>query len=288
MLKNVIREVSPLAMGDCFLVTSRTMKKADIPVHNHEEIELSLVINARGAKRIVGNHTGEAEEKELLLVGTNLPHGWLNHHCQSEEIQEIRLHIQPDLLDEKLLGRNQLTDIRIMLERAKQGILFSMATTEEIALKLEALSTQSGFSSLLSLLAILHDLSVVTDTRMLSDASFPNEKYRDHSRRIEQVFEYMHANFRSQVTLADVSRIANMPEASFSRYIKKKTGHTFIDHLNEIRLSHVSKLLTENTDAIADIALTCGFNNMANFNRTFKRMKGCTPKEFRRKPLATY
>ena len=75
--------------------------------------------------------------------------------------------------------------------------------------------------------------------------------------------------------------VANMPEASFSRFIKKRTGYTYLDSLTEIRLGHVSRMLIETTHSIAEIAYKCGFNNIANFNRIFKNKKGCTPKDFR-------
>ena len=72
-----------------------------------------------------------------------------------------------------------------------------------------------------------------------------------------------------------------MPESSFSRFIKQRTGFSFIDSLNEIRLGHVSRMLIDTTPSISEIAFKCGFNNMANFKRTFKKNKQCTPKEFR-------
>ncbi len=174
-----------------------------------------------------------------------------------------------------------MSNIRNMFENAKRGVLFSSETAERIAQRLMNLSTQNGFASILELLSILDDLSISPDSKMLSDASFTNEEYNYNSRRIEKVFEYMNANFSNAVTLAEVSKIANMPEASFSRFIKKRTGYTFVDSLNEIRLGHVSRMLIDTTQSVAEIAYKCGFNNMANFNRTFKSKKGCTPKEFR-------
>ena len=117
--------------------------------------------------------------------------------------------------------------------------------------------------------------------RTLSDPSFTNEKFYYNSRRIEKVFEFMNDNYYKQVSLAEVSRIANMPEASFSRFIKKRTGKTFIDSLNEIRLGHASRMLIDTTNTVAEIAYKCGFNNISNFNRIFKRKKFCIPKDFR-------
>ena len=91
----------------------------------------------------------------------------------------------------------------------------------------------------------------------------------------------MNHNYDRGVTLGEVAKLVNMTDVSFSRFIKKRTGNTFIDTLNEIRLGHASKMLIDTTHSIAEISFNCGFNNISNFNRIFKKKKGCTPKGFR-------
>jgi transcriptional regulator GlxA family with amidase domain len=167
------------------------------------------------------------------------------------------------------------------MERAQRGILFSPETIVALKDRLQSLNKKSGFDSVLELLSILHDLSISRNMKTLSDSSFSNEQFHYNSRRIEKVFEYMNAHYNMQITLAEVAKIANMPEASFSRFIKKRTGKTFIDSLNEIRLGHASRMLIDTTNTVAEIAYKCGFNNISNFNRIFKRKKFCIPKEFR-------
>ena len=130
-------------------------------------------------------------------------------------------------------------------------------------------------------MSIFNDLSISKGSKTLSAPNLKKEPQNDSSRRIEKVFDYMNAHFSVEVSLNEVAQIAGMPDASFSRFIKQRTGSTFIDSLNEIRLGHVSRLLIETTEPVAVIAFKCGFNNIANFNRRFKSVKGCTPKEFR-------
>ena len=276
-----MREITPLTPSDCFTIFSRVKQKFDFPLHYHEEYELNLILNAKGAKRVVGGHIEVIDEVELVLVGPNLYHAWFTHQCLSGEITEVTIQFHKDLFDEKFLKRNQLSFIKNMLERSQRGILFSQDAILALKDRLLALDKKTGFDSVLELLSILHDLSISRNMRTLSDLSFTNEKLNYNSRRIEKVFEYMNDNYNKQVTLAEVSRIANMPEASFSRFIKKRTGKTFIDSLNEIRLGHASRMLIDTTNTIAEIAYKCGFNNISNFNRIFKRKKFCIPKEFR-------
>ncbi len=276
-----MREITPLTPSDCFTIFSRVKQKFDFPLHYHEEYELNLILNAKGAKRVVGGHIEVIEDLELALIGPNLYHAWFTHQCQSDEITEVTIQFHKDLFDEKFLKRNQLSFVKSMLERSQRGILFPPETVQALKERLLSLDKKTGFDSVLELLSILHDLSISRNMRTLSDPSFTNEKFNYNSRRIEKVFEFMNDNYYKQVSLAEVSRIANMPEASFSRFIKKRTGKTFIDSLNEIRLGHASRMLIDTTNTVAEIAYKCGFNNISNFNRIFKRKKFCIPKEFR-------
>ena len=276
-----MREITPLTPSDCFTIFSRVKQKFDFPLHYHEEYELNLILNAKGAKRVVGGHIEVIEDLELALIGPNLYHAWFTHQCQGDEITEVTIQFHKDLFDEKFLKRNQLSFVKSMLEHSQRGILFPPETVQALKERLLSLDKKTGFDSVLELLSILHDLSVSRNMRTLSDPSFTNEKFNYNSRRIEKVFEFMNDNYYKQVSLAEVSRIANMPEASFSRFIKKRTGKTFIDSLNEIRLGHASRMLIDTTNTVAEIAYKCGFNNISNFNRIFKRKKFCIPKEFR-------
>ncbi len=281
MKPDIMREITPLTQSDCFTLFSRVKKKFDFPLHYHEEYELNLIVNAKGAKRIVGDHIEAIDELELVLVGPNLYHAWFTHKCESEEIRELTIQFHKDLFEDRFLRKNQLSFIKTMFEKAQRGILFSPDTIERLKPRILALGQKNGFDSVLELLSILHDLSTSRNIRTLSDSSSNQEQLHYNSRRIEKVFEYMNAHYSRAITLTEVAKVASMPEASFSRFIKKRIGNTFIDSLNEIRLGHATRMLIETTHNVAEVAYKCGFNNISNFNRTFKKKKGCTPKEFR-------
>jgi AraC-like DNA-binding protein len=282
MAAQLLREIIPLTQSDCFTIFSRVKSTFDFPLHYHDEFELNLIVNAKSAKRIIGDHMDEIGDLELVLVGPNLQHGWFTNKCKSNEIKEVTIQFHRDLFDDKLLRRNQLGFIKSMFERSSRGILFSKETVQSILPRLLELTQKHGFDSVLELMSILHDLSVSRNMRTLSDASFSNtENFSYNSRRIEKVMEHINQNFDKTVTLGEVAKIALMTEVAFSRFFKSRTGQTFIDMLNEIRLGHASRMLIETTNNITEIAYKCGFNNMSNFNRIFKKRKNCTPKEFR-------
>ncbi|MGK6349765.1 helix-turn-helix domain-containing protein [Parapedobacter sp. DT-150] len=281
MGQKITREVTPLTENDCFTLFWRVKKNFDFPLHYHDEYELNLILNAKGAKRIVGDHVARIDDVELVLVGSNLYHGWFDDACESEEITEVTIQFHRNLFSDDFLRKNQLRIIRNLFDKSRQGILFSLETIRSLQDRILDLKDKTGFDSVLELMSILNCLSQSDGMQRLSSVGFDDHHAQSNSRRIMKVFEYMNDHYSKPITLADMAAHANMHEASFSRFVKKSTGKTFIDSLNEIRLGHATRLLIDTNQTIAEIAYGCGFNNISNFNRIFKRKKSCTPKAFR-------
>jgi AraC-like DNA-binding protein len=282
MNSHLLREITPLTQGDCFTLFSRVKTDFDFPLHYHEEFELNFIQNGKGAKRVIGDHIEEIDDLELVLVGPNLPHGWFTHKLKGRQLHEITIQFHRDLFDDKFLQRHQMSFIRKMFEKSLRGILFSRETTEAITPRLVGLTEKHGFDSVLELLSILHDLSTSRNIRTLSNTSFNNtDTISYNSRRVHVVMEHLNKNFHKEVSLSEVAKLIAMSDVAFSRFFKMRTGKTFVDTLNEVRLGHASRMLIDTTQSINEIAYRCGFNNMSNFNRIFKKKKKCTPKEFR-------
>ncbi len=282
MHDNILREITPLTKSDCFTYFYRSKSEFDFPLHYHDEIELNFVKNARGARRIIGDHVEEIGDLELALVGPGLPHGWFGTGFARNQVEEITIQFHKDFFDEKFLQKNQLNFIRNMLRRSLRGILFAHETVERLEPRIMSLGKKQGFDSVLELMSILHDLSISRDYRILSDSGFSDtEVFSYNSRRIEKVMGFIHTSFDRQISLGEAARIASMTESAFSRFFKQRTGMTFIDCVTEVRLGSASRMLISTTKTIAEIAYSCGFNNISNFNRIFRKKKGCTPRELR-------
>ena len=280
MNKNIHREITQLSPSDSFLVYYRVKDEFDFPLHFHPEYELHFIHKGKGVRRVIGDHMGEIGDYELVLVGPNLPHCWELHNCTNKEIHEITIHIHNDLLDEKLLSRRVFKSIRDMLNRSIHGISFSEKTIKELMPRLMELPKISGIDYFLEFISILHDLSNSRNQKLLS-TSFSNYNDFENSDKIKKVYEYVQKNFQRKITLDEISELINMTPVSFNRFIKKRTGKTFISYINSTRVSYASRLLLETDLSVGEIAYKCGFNNLANFNRMFKKIKNNTPSEFR-------
>jgi len=281
MKKNIHREITPLSQDDSFLVFERVKKHFDFPIHFHPEYELNFIWKGKGVRRVVGDSMEEIENIELVLVGPNLEHGWETHICKSEEIYEITIQFHNDLFDDRLLSRRIFKSIKEMLHRSNRGILFSQKTAKRLKSRIMSLSKIDSMDYFMELLSLLQDLSTSRNQRQLSTYSASAKDVFENSDQIKKVYEYIHQNFGRKITLDEISELVNMSPGTFNRFIKKRTGRTFLEYTNETRISYAARWLIESNMNISEISYKSGFNNLANFNRTFKKIKNCTPSEFK-------
>lgn len=274
------REIPPLSSEDSFLVFDRVKDNFDFPVHYHPEFEINFILNGKGVKRVVGDNIEEIDEVELVLVGPNLYHGWELHNCKNKQIREITIQFHNNLFDESLLSRKIMTPIKDMFNRSIHGILFSKKTTEELSSRIIKISKLAGMDYFLEIVSILYDLANSRNQRLLSTFTVDHDTFEDYD-KMKIIYEYVQKNFSEKITLEEVSNIASMSTVSFNRFIKKRTGKTFVNYINDIRIGYAARWLAEKDLSISEIAFKSGFNNIANFNRSFKTIKKCTPSQYR-------
>jgi AraC-like DNA-binding protein len=219
---------------------------------------------------------------ELVMVGPNLYHGWENFKNTGEEMHhEITIQFPRDLFQNHLLHKNILKPIREMFQNANRGILFSEQTTRMAAERLKQMSKNRGFDSFLKFQSLLYDLAISREQQLLTNISFQKNDDFFNSGRIEKVYNFVRDNYNNRIMLKDAANLLNMSIVSFSRLIKQRTGKSFVDFVNEIRLGYATRMLIETSKSISEVCYECGFNNISNFNRTFKKKQSCTPSEFR-------
>jgi len=279
-LKKFYREIPPMSPLDSFLVFDRIKDTFDFPVHYHPEYEINFILNGKGVKRVVGDNIEEIDAIELVLVGPNLHHGWQLNKCTSKKIHEITIQFDNNLFPDSLLSRRIMTPIKEMFNRSIHGILFSKKVAEELTPRLTKLSKLDGMDYFLEITSILFDLANSRKQRLLSTYTIDYATFDDDD-KMKLVYEYVQKNFAEKITLDEVSRACNMTCISFNRFIKKRTGKTFVNYINDIRLGYAARWLLEKDLSVSEIAYKCGFPNIANFNRSFKAFKKCTPTQYR-------
>lgn len=279
----IMREITPLSDRDCFYIADRRKTEFSYPIHCHAEYELNFIENAPGVKRVVGDSSETIDDYDLVLItGKELEHVWEQHECISGDIREITIQFSSDLFSKDFLNKNQFDSIRRMLERAQQGISFPMAAIMKVYTWLDTLATEKqGFYAVMDFLRILYELSLFENAKILSSSSFAKIETYSDSRRVQKVQKYILDHYKEDIRLNTLGNIIGMTPVSISRFFRLRTGKTLSDYVIDIRLGFASRLLVDSTHTIAEVCYECGFNNLSNFNRIFKRKKGCSPKEFR-------
>jgi AraC-like DNA-binding protein/quercetin dioxygenase-like cupin family protein len=277
--RSILRELVPISEDDFFIVLNHTNAKFDFPLHFHPEIELNLVLNSSG-KRIIGDSVMEYNDCDLVIVGPNTPHMWTGIK-ENTNAHVITIQFHENLFSEKTLNKKLAISIRELLGKSKRGILFSKETIERLKPKILQLSDSQDFDSLLNFFSILYDLSIATDTKKLSSNSYVDYYSFPESHRIEKVNSYVKKNLHNRIQLKEVADLVNMSESAFSHFFKKCTKGSFSDYITDLRLGVSARLLFESEQTINEICYDSGFNNVSNFNRTFKRKMGLTPSDFR-------
>ncbi|TDN98390.1 AraC family transcriptional regulator [Sunxiuqinia elliptica] len=256
-----------------------------MPMHFHDEYELIYIAKSFGT-RYVGDSLEPFKEGDLVLVGSKLPHTWQNNEIFIENpathpVRAVVIQFGLDFVS--YLNRfPEFQHISNMLELAQRGIAFSDKVAQRNRKALIQLpDAKYGFHRLISILTLLHNLAADQGSSLLASSSFQNIDKESSLNRITQTLDYIAQNYTQKLTLDDIASKFNMSISAFSNFFKRKTGKTVINYINELRISEACKLLSLTDKNIAEVAFECGFNNLSNFNRTFKEVTSKTPKEYR-------
>lgn len=290
MEDKVLRELPPLLDSDFMYVADRRKKEFTYPIHKHEVYELNYVENGEGVLRTVGDSAETIGNRELVLITSpDLEHVWEQDKCKSEDIREITVQFFFDFNSSySLFNRTPLLPIKRLFERARKGVAFTPETIEKVYPLLNSLSsTKDKFYSVINFLTLLYELSLADDTRELASSSFAKVDVDSESRRILKVKEYINKHYTEEIRLADMADLVGMSTTSFSRFFKLRSGKTLSDYVVEMRLGVAARQLVDTTNSVSEICYGCGFNTLSNFNRLFRKYKGCSPTEFREKYFKT-
>ncbi len=284
MNEKVLRELPPLHDNDFMYVADRCKQKFTYPIHKHEVFELNYVENGAGVVRIVGDSTEVIGDSELVLITSpDLEHVWQQGSCDSDKIREITIQFffYFDNAD-SIFGRTPMLPIKKLFEKARKGVAFSQEAIAKVGPLLKSLSTiRDKFYSAIQFLTILYELALADGTRELATSSFAKVEVNSDSRRILKVKDYINKHYKEDIRLADLADLVGMSPTSFSRFFKLRTSKTLSDYVVDIRLGMAARKLVDTTDSISEICYGCGFNTLSNFNRLFRKHKGCSPSEFR-------
>ena len=248
--------------------------------HFHPEIELVYVKGGSG-KRHIGNHLSYYNDGELVLIGSMLPHYGFTDRLTGNESETI-IQLREDFLGEVFFRSNEMYSIVQLFDRARAGIAFHGTSKWKIGNRIERLPSLDNFAKLIELLCILQDMAWSTEYEILNADGYSFEVENADSVRVNIIYDHVRKNFQRPIPLEEIAGEVSMTIPAFCRYFKKLSGKTFTRFVNEFRIVHACKLLSEMPSSITDICFESGFNNFSHFNRLFKKITGKSPSDYRK------
>jgi len=257
--------------------------------HYHPELELHYVVRGEGV-RFIGDNVSNFSSGEIILLGENLPHTFscseeYNFNANELEVETIVIQFLPDCLGREIFNLPEACLIPKLFEKAKKGMVISGATRDQLATLMKKATVASQMEKLILFLSILHLLAETSEYEPITSALTSCRSNESDTVRLNKIYSYTLTNYKKEISLEEISSISQLSITSFCRYFKLMTRKTYYDFLIEIRISHACRLLVEDKVPTETICFDCGFNNVSNFYRHFKKIAGMTPMDYKRKYL---
>jgi AraC-like DNA-binding protein len=297
--RRIQRELVPAQPSASFTV--RHFRQSHFPFnwHYHPEIELTLIVRGNGL-RFVGDSVDNYARGDLCLLGSNLPHCWQSDPAAGG-VHSIVIQFPPNLgaggdarwaaggnAEARAAGLLELAELRrlrqLLLEEARQGLLITGPRHTALARAMHQIArSPPGMEQLIMLLQLLNNIAehaqrtpIATGTTSPPSAASGRKLGRVLS-RLDQV---RHGSLPTQ---REMARTLAMSPQAFSRFFHRQVGKTYVQYLNELRIGLVCRELIETDDPVTRIAWAAGYQDLSNFHRRFRALKGVTPREYRRR-----
>ncbi|MEO0344155.1 MAG: AraC family transcriptional regulator [Pseudomonadota bacterium] len=251
--------------------------------HSHPEYELHLITETRG-KAFVGDYIGDFRPGALFLTGPNLPHNWITDehaHPEPVETRDMLVQFSQDSINHLTEGFAEFNEMASMWELAKSGIEFTGFDPTFARGHLERIRNTRGTERIAAFIRFLVRINEHAEKTALSVTGLVQHKGNSKQARIGEVIDFISQNYWEEITLDQVAAMANMSPPAFSRNFKRATGNNFIEFVNRIRIGQACSKLYATDDPVSTICYDVGFQNLANFNRHFLKMKEMTPSAYR-------
>jgi len=277
-----------------YLCRQHTLPNLGTVWHYHPELELHYIIRGEGV-RFVGDNISSFAAGELLLLGENLTHMWRctrKYFLGNPDVTAEAIVVQflPDFMGKDFMLKRESAAVHALFERAKYGFVVHGKTKKQVVDLMRKSVSVEGLDRLILIMNMVHILANSDELTQIATGWTTHHVNREEAGRINEVYHYILARYREEITLPEIASVAHLSVTSFCRYFKMMTKKTFKDFLIEVRISHAKRMLIEDQHYTTEaICFECGFSNRSNFFRHFRNIVGCTPVEYKRQyALETY
>jgi len=282
-----VRFVIPKTSGNSFRVQVDELPYFYDSVHYHPEHQVTLIERGNGTC-FIGNHVSRFRSGDLYLIGKNVPHVFrsdeLYYRPENQlKSSSISIYFKDETFGPQFFEIPEMAHIKRLLDLASMGTKITGNDGRKAAKTIRMIRDTDSFNRFRNLLSLLNLFAGSRHISTLSPVRCDTPSGDPEHERINMIFSFLSANFRSDVSLMQISSVAHLTPNAFCRYFRQRTGKTFSSFLNEIRVEYAGRLIAGSHEVFGGIAAQSGFNSISYFNRQFKRITGLTPLAYRKK-----
>jgi len=275
-------EVVDVLQHESFKVWGHGYPFRTVRWHFHPEFEIQLITETSG-QYFVGDYVGRFAPGNLVFMAPNLPHNWVSELPEGTSVARRNLILQfsNTFLSDRVMAFPEFRYLEKLVSESKRGVVFTEAVSKAARPIMEELLTASSGRRVVLFLTLLDLVAQDEGRKLLASHRFSPDPSSYMSSTINQVLSYIDQNLASDLSESDVADLAGQSVTTFSRYFKKHTGMSFVQHVNSLRIHRACELLVDTGLSVTDICFRVGYNNVSNFNRHFLTQKGLPPSRFR-------
>lgn len=277
-MKAIYEQLS-LNVENSFLYRQFSLPQFDAPFHYHPELELTYIEQSEG-RRFVGQQISNFEAGDLVLLGENVPHCWLNKEGVSLAKATV-IQFKRDFVGEPFLNLPEMGLIKQLFDKAQSGIVIKGETRKKVVEKMD-FKGLNAFQKLIQLIEILYIIAISEEIELIDMHFLADKLSIADTERFQKIYAFVIENYQEDINLNTISAIAHLTPTAFCRYFKKMTRKTLVDVVTEFRIKHACQLLTSTEKSVADICFESGFGNISYFNKSFKEAMGHSPLAYRK------
>ena len=253
------------------------LESPHIPMHWHDTMEILFCLN--GSVTIcIDQETLTLSRNQLIVFDSRIVH---SIHSNSKLYMFLCIHVNKKQLSGYVpdLDLYSIWCRPVPLDdpRSTQYIHLCQLAHDLTRINIEEKST-SAMRSDGTVLLMLADLIQYFSVHTLPENTRRQKQSNDVLR---EIIAYVNNHYKDSLTLDDMARQTGFSREYFCRFFKQHMGITFLRYVNEVRISHAGRLLSDTDLSISEIMQESGFTNQTLFNRLFKEIYGMTPRQAR-------
>ena len=254
-------------------------------LHRHNETQITWILKGEGTL-IAGNYMQRFKPGDIYILGANQPHVFKSDPAyfdkrKKKEVHSISIFFNPKGFFKPILELPEMKSVSKFVDTTFFGLQAHYLHQEILSANILDIKNKSNAGRLAAFIETLQFMAGLKKWKSLSTELAEHSISDSEGLRMNDIYQYTMSNYTDNISLKTISDIAHLTPQAFCRYFKKHTLKTYVNFLNEVRVSEAcKKLMIRDFESVSSVAYQTGFSNAVTFNRVFKKITGKSPRQY--------